>query len=126
MSIRLHLVLMTMTSILGLLGGLALGMLAFEALDGTLPDALSDQLPKVFLFWMAPAVAGYTIARGTVGALVPARCPRCGGKAAFQPSRRKKAVIAGSTTTPVSYRCRDCGHVQVTGVTEGTRPDQLP
>lgn len=116
-SIGVHLALVTVAGIVGLLGGAGAGILLFERLGDAVPPALAEGAGALVAFVFVPALVGHAALRATARA-IPARCPRCGGPAIHQPSRQQKAVFWGSTTTPVAYACRACGHVHQTNVRE--------
>src|SRR5579883_3406832 len=52
-------------------------------------------------------VLGFLVPRLVFSYLIPARCPKCGGKAVFHGG------------WPISYRCKSCGGVLRTRFNEG-------
>ncbi len=85
----------------GAIGGLALASVNFEwikalGINGTVAG-------------IGALVIGYVAARLTFTHVIPAKCPKCGGRAVFNGGQ------------PVTYHCRSCGHVHRTRVREGSR-----
>jgi hypothetical protein len=95
----LHLTLYTIASILGWLGAPWLFMLFHRT------DALR-WLP-IPIGFIAAAFAGLFTIRLIFYKLIHGRCPRCGGPAALRGGR------------PITYTCRECGHVHASRVSGG-------
>ncbi|MCA9572833.1 MAG: hypothetical protein KC656_33575 [Myxococcales bacterium] len=125
MSIRLHLVLVSVLGVVGLLVGFGVGITAFDLLRDSLPAWATEGPVPLLLFGMPAAAVGAFATRRAFTRLVEATCPRCGGAMEHIPSHRQKAVFAGSVTVPITYRCRTCGHVHRTKVSDGPI-DHLP
>jgi hypothetical protein len=97
MRIGLHLTLMT----LGEFTGFVVGVLALLVL---LPEEFrSAAAPFYLVLLFGGAVVGTLGMRWLLGRIA-ARCPRCGGRAFPQGTR------------PISYHCRECGHIHETRV----------
>jgi hypothetical protein len=57
----------------------------------------------MLLFFLVP-IMGAIIPGVSLGLCVPAACPHCHGRAYYAWSK------------PITYRCKDCGHLHNTGV----------
>lgn len=57
-------------------------------------------------FFLGGAVVGLAAGQILMICCVPARCPKCGGRAYYHGGR------------PITYHCRDCRHVHVTSVSD--------
>ena len=93
-----HQVLVTVTSFIGLFGG-ALGPFAATLVSPSFQFLLEPAwLATVFL---GGGFIGFTVSAGVITALLPAKCPACGGP----------SFIIGNRGRGISiYRCRECGH----------------
>lgn len=123
MPIRLHLTLLFLTRIASLLGGFMLGMIAHETIRSSLPGILQVKEVVFIFFGMVPAalallVTGFVF-RSLIAGRCPkcgGRCPKCGGRAIYHASRKEKAILGGSNEVPITYHCKECGHVHRTRV----------
>jgi hypothetical protein len=97
-----HVCFLFVSPLAGFVGGIAALVQLHRAIFGDGPvDGVATPLliPCFFVFPFLGLFLALALVR-----LCPARCGRCGGRAYIVSNR------------PVTYRCTDCGHVQVTAV----------
>jgi hypothetical protein len=90
----------------GAFGGISLFSIAAAGAEDGGPDSSSWACTGA-AFFFGGAVAGLVAGQLLMICGVPARCPRCGGRAYYKGGR------------PITYHCRDCPHVHATSVSEG-------
>jgi len=115
MPIWLHLTMWIPAQIVGAMGSAIAVMTFVPSPHGELPRA------KIALSFGA-FILGALIPRLVFKYLVPAKCPQCGGRAFFASLRQsQRSPIFGGRRggRTIVYRCKECGHVHVTGVQEG-------
>ena len=116
MPIPLHLTLLILTSIVALLGGFMLGMSGYESLRPSLPDVLQEKIAGFIVFGLLPAALSILLTRFVFRYLIAGRCPRCGGRAIYRHSGSRKNVFGVKQSEPITYHCRECGHVHRTRI----------
>jgi hypothetical protein len=88
----------------GVFGGIWLfgaWSVAAEGAGGVGPDPCAGAA-----FFFGGAVVGLAAGQLLMICCVPARCPKCGGRAYYRGGR------------PITYHCRDCRHVHTTSVSD--------
>ena len=116
MPIPLHLTLLFLANIAALIGGFMLGMLSHETIRHLLPDFLQIKQVVFIVFGMLPAALALLVTSFIFRKLITARCPKCGGRSNYHPSRKEKAVFAGYNSVPITYHCAACGYVHRTRI----------
>lgn len=116
MPIRLHLTLLFMANIAALLGGFWLGMSTYETIQVSLPDILQEKVVRFIVFGMLPAALGLLLTGLIFRYLITGRCPKCGGRSIYHASRTQKNTFGCDQKVPITYHCRECGHVHRTRI----------
>jgi hypothetical protein len=115
MPIWLHLTIWITAQIVGAMGS-AIAVMAF------VPSPHGEPPRAKFALFFGAFILGAIIPRLVFKYLVPAKCPQCGGRAFFSSLRQsQRSPIFGGRrgARNIVYRCKECGHVHVTGVQEG-------
>lgn len=116
MPIRLHLFLLFTTKIAALIGGFLLGMNLHEAIQASLPDILNEKIVRFFMFGLLPALLALILTDLLFLYAIPARCPKCGGRARYRGSQTRKNRFGARQKIPITYHCQGCGHTHRTNI----------
>ena len=116
MPIPLHLALLFVANIAALIGGFILGMSTHEAIRSSLPEVLQVKEVAFIAFGMAPAALALLVTGIIFRHLIVARCPKCHGRFIYHASRKEKNIFGGYDSKPITYHCKECGHVHRTRI----------
>ncbi|WP_144394996.1 hypothetical protein [Pleionea sediminis] len=123
MPIKFHLILLTLSKVIALIGIFILGMSFYESIHQLLPEVMQEKVIGFVVFGMIPAGLSLLLVDFLFKHFISARCSKCDGKAVYRPSQQEKGPFGGKQKTAISYECQKCGYVHRTSVFSGIQKD---